>query len=232
MHYLYRITDMLNDKVYIGRTVNEKRRWTAHKSFARQTEPIQFIHRAMKKYGIEHFHYEVIASCLLQEDADYTEIELINRYDSQNKECGYNVAPGGDHPWNAGLPLEQQPMYGKKQSAHQKQRASEVHSGKTVVHSEQTRNKISHALTGLIHSEERNLKTSGENSGVAKLTSKNVYNIRSEAPYTSYAELSRRYGTTVQNIKAIVERETWKNLPPVPIDWVKMILTRLGLKLK
>jgi group I intron endonuclease len=148
MHYLYKITNTLNNKVYIGQSNKETERWRQHKYYSKLENPVQYISRAMKKYGVDNFTYEVIAQCLSQKDADETEIELIKQYDSQNKEFGYNVAPGGDHSWNAGLPKEQQPMYGKKQSEHQKQRMSEVHSGKIVIISEETKQKISKSLIG------------------------------------------------------------------------------------
>lgn len=53
------------------------------------------ISRAIKKYGNDQFLYELIASCKTQEDADYTEIELIKQYDTMNDENGYNIWPGG-----------------------------------------------------------------------------------------------------------------------------------------
>lgn len=98
MHYLYRITNQLNGKVYIGQTVDDKKRWGAHKSFARNPEKTgQYIHRAMAKYGIKNFTYEVIATCLTQEDVDVIEDILIIQYNSRNPEFGYNLKTGGSH---------------------------------------------------------------------------------------------------------------------------------------
>ncbi len=172
MHYLYRITDTLNGKVYIGQSNKENERWRQHKYFAKQDEPIQYVHRAMKKYGVHNFTYEVIAMCQSQEDADWTETELIKQYDSQNKEHGYNVALGGDHAWNAGLPTEQQPMYGKHHTEESKAQISKSNMGKIMpLHtdewkvrqkvwvtgrtvSEKTREKMSLAQIGKFVSEE------------------------------------------------------------------------------
>ena len=97
MHYLYKITNQLSGKVYIGQTVNDKNRWIAHKSYAKNSEETgQYIHRAMAKYGVENFTFDVIATCKTQEDADEAESILINQYDSKNKEHGYNIKPGGN----------------------------------------------------------------------------------------------------------------------------------------
>ena len=96
MHYLYTITNQQNGKVYVGQSIDEKGRWKQHKYFAKNPEKSgQYIHRAMAKHGIEHFSFEVIALCVSQADADYTEDQLINQYDSRNKEKGYNLKSGG-----------------------------------------------------------------------------------------------------------------------------------------
>ena len=150
MHYLYKITNTLNGKVYIGQSSKETERWRQHKYFARQAKPLQYIHLAMAKHSVENFIYEVIAMCKTIEDANETETQLIIQYDSRNKKYGYNVSPGGDLCWNRGLPSEQQPMYGKKQSDFFKQRMSEVHTGKIVIHSKATKNKISKSNIGRI----------------------------------------------------------------------------------
>lgn len=96
MHYLYRITNCLNNKVYIGQSDNANRRWAYHKNQATKKKPAQYINRAMKKYGIDNFQFEVIATCLTQEDADEIEVLLIQQYDSRNNENGYNIKSGGD----------------------------------------------------------------------------------------------------------------------------------------
>jgi group I intron endonuclease len=97
MHYLYRITNQLNNKVYIGQAVDPSRRWTDHKWNAKQENPIQYISRAMGKYGVENFIFEVIATCRTQEDANETETILIQQYNSRDKQFGYNIKPGGNN---------------------------------------------------------------------------------------------------------------------------------------
>lgn len=93
---------------------------------------------------------------------------MISQYDSRNNEKGYNISPGGDIAWNRGLPKEQQPMYGKKQSEFQKQRMSEVHAGKTVIHSEEWRQMMSNLLTGRKRDEETIQKISISNKGLRR----------------------------------------------------------------
>lgn len=57
----------------------------------------QYIHRAMAKYGVESFIFEVIATCRTQEDTDEAESILIKQYDSRSKEYGYNLMVGGSY---------------------------------------------------------------------------------------------------------------------------------------
>ena len=123
IYHLYLIRDLLNEKVYVGQTVNPSRRWNDHRWQAKRKQ-VQYIHRAMAKYGIENFTYEVIAQSLTQEDADETEIQLIKQYDSMNKNKGYNIAKGGNHSWNLGLPKELNPLTGIPRSEKTKQKMS------------------------------------------------------------------------------------------------------------
>jgi len=168
MYYLYKIINTVNNKVYIGQTVRPKERWSQHKAYVKNGKLFQYVHRAMNKHGIENFVFEVIATCTSQDYADETEKILIVQYDSRNPEKGYNIAPGGDPAWNRGLPKEQQPMYGKKQSDNFKKRMFEVHKGKTVVITDETKQKMSNVRKGKTKSEEWKKKISDSNKGVAR----------------------------------------------------------------
>jgi group I intron endonuclease len=148
MFYLYTIKNVTDSKVYIGQTVRPERRWSQHKVYAQHVLPIQYIHRAIAKHGIENFVFEIIAVCKTQENADYVEEELIKQYDSRNKDKGYNVAPGGKHAWNVGLPSELQPMFGRHHSEESKKKSSSSNTGKKKPHSRQWSSKISKIMVG------------------------------------------------------------------------------------
>ena len=92
MHYLYRIINQLNNKIYIGQTKHQKNRWMAHKSYAKHPERTkQYIHSAMAKYGADNFVYEIIATCQTQEDAN--EIESLLRKNSEYSRPGIKSVP-------------------------------------------------------------------------------------------------------------------------------------------
>lgn len=94
IHYLYKITNQINYKVYVGQTVSPTIRWRDHlKASDNPKVPLQF---AIKKYGSENFEFEVIASCKDQDAANYLETELVEQYNSfVSNGKGYNATRGG-----------------------------------------------------------------------------------------------------------------------------------------
>jgi group I intron endonuclease len=99
MALVYKITNKINNKSYIGHTVRTlEQRWKAHKSSMRQGSNFRF-HLAIRKYGIDNWNLEV-----LFEHDDVTickkkEEELIKLYDLMNNKKGYNAKPGGCGGW-------------------------------------------------------------------------------------------------------------------------------------
>lgn len=93
---IYIIKNSVNNKVYIGQSKDAAQRWLGHIYDARyrkkHRKKMQVIQKAMMKYGIEKFHYEVLEYQV--DNADEREIYWIQRYNSVIPN-GYNVAPGG-----------------------------------------------------------------------------------------------------------------------------------------
>ena len=86
---IYKVTNKINGKVYIGQSVDIGRRWHQHMT----AEDDSYFHKAIQKYGVENFEWEVIEQCK-KKDLDEREIYWIEYYDSFNK--GYNCTKGGD----------------------------------------------------------------------------------------------------------------------------------------
>lgn len=95
MGYIYKITNKINNKVYIGQTSRTiEIRWKEHKKNINSLCDRLPLYKALKKYGVDNFTIEEIDECensLLDE----REIYWIHYYNSFSKENGYNCTSGG-----------------------------------------------------------------------------------------------------------------------------------------
>lgn len=95
MGSIYKITNKVNGKVYIGQTIYPKDRFNQHISDSYKKERDSYnshFHQAIRKYGPENFIYEIIENV---NDSELNERETywIEYYDSFNN--GYNSTLGG-----------------------------------------------------------------------------------------------------------------------------------------
>lgn len=95
-HFLYKITNILNEKVYIGQTQNTvEERHQQHLNEAKRSNDRRLC-QAINKYGEKNFTVEWIGSAWSQEGANALEEALIAQYDSyRDFNKGYNMTPGG-----------------------------------------------------------------------------------------------------------------------------------------
>lgn len=76
---IYKITNNINNKVYIGQTTEGiDKRWKRHCGY--QLEDGTYLHKSMKKYGIENFSIEKIDDAENQEELNELEYFYINQY--------------------------------------------------------------------------------------------------------------------------------------------------------
>lgn len=92
---VYRITNKVNGKVYIGKTVQlATRRWRQHVSdVKRYTFP---IHNAIRKHGEDAFTVETIYCAKTSNELNKMETLFIILHQSHISENGYNMTLGGD----------------------------------------------------------------------------------------------------------------------------------------
>ena len=93
---LYKITNKVNSKVYIGQTNQEpNKRMSKHFYDAKSGRKNVAISSALNKYGKDGFTYEILQYTNSSEDADSLEIDYIKYFKSNQKEFGYNLTDGG-----------------------------------------------------------------------------------------------------------------------------------------
>ena len=96
MFYIYKITNNINNKIYIGLTCRDvSRRWIEHCSKAKQQDGF-YLHNAIRKYGKENFTISIIDQTSSIDELKQLEQQYIKKYHSNNKEYGYNLTLGGD----------------------------------------------------------------------------------------------------------------------------------------
>lgn len=242
VHFLYKITNLINNKIYIGQTVQQPRcRWNRHKSDARKKNPTQYITRAMKKYGIDNFIFEVIAACKTYEDTNDTEIFIIAQHNSCNKKNGYNISSGGKNFGSSEKSRKKMSISSKKRWQNKEFRKKVIlaMTGREVL--PETRKKISDKQKGKIIPEESKKKMSlahkgqipwnkgiissekmkqknreahwGEKSWTAKLTELDVLEIRKKYNKNDcYQKIAKQYNVDPTTISQIIRRKTWKHI--------------------
>lgn len=92
MYYIYKITNTLNSKTYIGK-----------RKFKDNQDPLSdnywgsgvLLKRSYDKYGRDNFTKEILESNLTEQEATLKEIQYIRRNKEQGK-AEYNISPGGE----------------------------------------------------------------------------------------------------------------------------------------
>lgn len=93
---IYKITNTVNNLVYIGQAKDINRRFIAHRYAEHNPNASEYhnqIHTAMREYGIENFLFETIEECQV-EKLNEREKYWIAYYNSYKN--GYNGTDGGD----------------------------------------------------------------------------------------------------------------------------------------
>ncbi len=98
---IYKVTNNINGKVYIGQSVDIYSRWQHHKSCCVNQKCHEYnspFYRALRKYGIENFVFEIIEQCSVDEldDKEIFYIKYYNSFVHFENSNGYNNSIGGN----------------------------------------------------------------------------------------------------------------------------------------
>lgn len=93
--FIYKITNKINGKIYIGKTIKSiEARFKKHLNGAKN-KVNRHLYDAMNCYGYENFELTLIETCKTIESLNEREIYWISHYNSISP-CGYNMTQGGD----------------------------------------------------------------------------------------------------------------------------------------
>lgn len=91
---IYKISNNINDKVYIGQTTDPINRWSVHKmSYKIKDRSANIMYDDMRKYGIDKFKFEIICKCYNKEELKEKEMCYSKEYNSIYPN-GYNMMVG------------------------------------------------------------------------------------------------------------------------------------------
>ena len=96
---IYAIRNVVNGKVYIGRTKNFKRRYKQYLydfSNDRYRSVNKYLLKSYKKYGEDNFEFEPIFYCFTESESIVLEVEFMKKFNSLDREFGYNLRCDSD----------------------------------------------------------------------------------------------------------------------------------------
>ena len=134
MGSIYKITNTINGKVYVGQTINDAYKTRIRDHLNGTQHGSRLVKHAIEKYGQDVFTVEILHDGIIPEFLNTLEIEAIAKFNTVAPN-GYNLDTGGN---GVGSP-----------SGETRRKLSEANKGKK--RSEETKQKISASKTGENH---------------------------------------------------------------------------------
>lgn len=215
MQGIYKITNKINGKFYIGLSVDIKRRFNEHKSPCRFQKIKTPIARAIKKYGLANFSFDILELVECKSKLCEREVFWISKMKPE-----YNLTSGGDGVRDYVVSEDVKEIlrdYGKKQwnsltKVEKQKRILNNLKGQPKGHivSESTRNKLRECNLGKKMSDETKSKISkansvsmkGNKSGNKKVV---AFNKSQELLFDSIVNASKYFNCHPSNISKIIK---------------------------
>lgn len=177
---IYKITNVINNKIYIGSSNNVYKRKNEHfSSLKANTHCNKHLQRAYNIYGKDNFKFEIIETCK-ENDLLIIEQKYLDKYFDNGVTC-YNENPIADKP-----PSQQGKIPWNK--------------GKTNIYSKETLQKMSNLKKGIKLSENTKSKIRYTTQNKEYKTSKKVLCIEKNIIFKSIKEAERVTGVNRVNI--------------------------------
>jgi group I intron endonuclease len=151
--HIYLIHNLINNKVYVGRSVNVANRWIKHIRVASgNVEKDKYpIHRAITKYGVENFNFSILQELSSNQECNQAEKYWISYFNAKDYDFGYNLTDGGEG------------AFGHVVSETARQKIREKATGRG--HTQETKELLRLKNIGRKHTQEAKDKMSAKNLG-------------------------------------------------------------------
>jgi group I intron endonuclease len=204
---IYKILNIINNKVYIGSAIDMKKRWRDHKWHLNHNKHHNsHLQSSWNKYGANLFKFSILLECLVDELL-IKEKELILEYNSFDNKYGYNVNDpehmflNRKHTEETKKILSEQklgsknPMFGM---------CGNKHPNFNKKFSIKSRNKMSKSHLGIPTNRQSNVK----------LTKEDVINIHNKYfnEKISQPKLAIQYNVSYAAINKIIMKKTWSHI--------------------
>lgn len=142
---IYCITNIVNNKKYIGQSVDVVDRLAHHKSALRNHRHANsYLQYSWDKYGSENFTFEILTTCH-EDDLDEQEQRFIRSYHTMDRRYGYNFESGGSKNKHVSAESRQK-MSEKKKGKYAG--ANNPMYGKSIPCSEERKKMLSQKMSG------------------------------------------------------------------------------------
>lgn len=204
---IYKISNLVNDKIYIGSSMDVDKRIKRHYNELRKDKHYnEYLQRAWNKYGEINFVYDILEILENKNDLIHKEQYYIDKYKSYNILYGYNLCPkayvslGYKHTED----VRNKMSVDRKKNGYKYARYGKNHwkFGKTI--SDEQKKILTESRANI----------DWEKSKLAKLRNVDVIKIRElfiTKKYT-YKNLGKEFGVSDKTIARIIKRERWKNI--------------------
>jgi S-adenosylmethionine decarboxylase len=159
---VYCITNTLDGKRYIGKSINPSSRWGHHVWLSEHPKHKhhRYLHAAMAKHGVSNFTFHVLEICETEEAAFTKEVAWIAKYETTVRGKGYNLHEGGRGGINPSKETRQKmsdrsrgernPMFGRTHTPEVCERLSKLFTGvpQNVERTDEHKRAISEARRG------------------------------------------------------------------------------------
>lgn len=225
---IYRIVNLQNNKTYIGQTIErfQRRFWHHRWCLENKQHHNKFLQNDYNNFGSDNFVFEVLYVANTNDDMDQLEKQYIKKYNSANKDSGYNLQSGGHFGFTTICTMSPEAkrrigdinrkrMLGTKLSdeTRAKMRASSHHRKPT----EQERIALSKRMSNRVVLDETKEKLRqaniGSKSPVTKFTEDDVASIKQLLMENrTIKSIAEEYNVSMGAIGAIAAGRTWTHV--------------------